>query len=153
MVLEFKSNSLEESINFASKFAKYLNKKSVILLEGDLGAGKTVFAKGLGKGLNITETIISPTFNIVRCYFSGSLPLYHIDAYRLEDSNYDIGLDEYIDGDGISIIEWGEYIKDIIPPYYLKIEISIIDLNTRIYKVISNSKYYDEIIRGVENEI
>ena len=112
----YKSNSAKETENIAKAFAKTLKSGDVVCLNGDLGVGKTAFTAGLAKGLGITDYISSPTFTIVNCY-SGSVPLYHFDVYRISDSTemYDIGFDEYIEGDGIAVIEWAEMIEDILP--------------------------------------
>lgn len=89
----------------------------IYCLKGELGTGKTVFTKGFAEGLGITEHITSPTFTIVNEYKEGRLPLYHFDVYRIGDCDemYDIGYEEYIDGDGVCLIEWAELIEDIIP--------------------------------------
>lgn len=112
----YKSNSVKETENIAAAFAKSLSAGDVICLNGDLGAGKTAFVQGLAKAIGIEEYISSPTFTIVNCY-DGKIPLYHFDVYRIADSDemYDIGFDEYIYGNGISVIEWSEIISDILP--------------------------------------
>ena len=112
----YKSNSTKETENIAKAFAKNLTQGDVICLNGDLGAGKTAFVQGLAKAIGITECISSPTFTIVNCY-DGKIPLYHFDVYRIGDSEemHDIGYDEYIYGNGISVIEWSEIISDILP--------------------------------------
>ncbi|MCR4692877.1 MAG: tRNA (adenosine(37)-N6)-threonylcarbamoyltransferase complex ATPase subunit type 1 TsaE [Firmicutes bacterium] len=112
----YKSNSAKETENIAKAFAKTLKSGDVVLLNGDLGVGKTVFTAGIAKGLGVEEYISSPTFTIVNCY-NGTLPLYHFDVYRISDSDemYDIGFDEYISGDGVAVIEWAEIIRDILP--------------------------------------
>jgi tRNA threonylcarbamoyladenosine biosynthesis protein TsaE len=86
----------------------------VICLNGDLGSGKTLFTKGFAHAMGIDE-ITSPTFTIIKEYV-GELPLYHMDVYRLEDSKEDIGIEEYFDKGGVTIIEWADMIKDILPP-------------------------------------
>ncbi len=121
----YKSNSSKETENIAKSFAKTLKKGDVLCLDGDLGVGKTAFVKGLAKGLGVSEYISSPTFTIVNCY-DGYLPLYHFDVYRISDSDemFDIGFDEYIQGDGICVIEWANIIDDILPDerYDIKIK-------------------------------
>lgn len=90
----------------------------IFLLTGDLGAGKTTFTKGFAEGLGIKQMIKSPTYTLIREYDTGRLPLYHMDVYRLADGASDLGLDEYLEGEGVCIIEWGHLIKeDIYPPY------------------------------------
>ena len=103
-------SSVEETKNLAGKLAAFLQPGDVILLSGDLGAGKTQFTQGLAAGLGANEAVISPTFNIVLTYGSGRLPLHHFDLYRLEDDGQleDIALREYLESDGVCVIEWAE---------------------------------------------
>lgn len=96
--------------------------KDVLILEGDLGAGKTTFTKGLAKGLGIKRVVNSPTFNIIKEY-QGNLPLYHMDVYRLEESEEDLGFDEYFYGDGVTVVEWAHLIASHLPPSLLKVSI------------------------------
>lgn len=112
----YKSNSPKETANIAKAFAKKLQKGDVLCLSGDLGVGKTAFVQGLAKGLGVDDYISSPTFTIVNCY-EGTLPLYHFDVYRISDPDemYEIGYEEYVYGDGISVIEWPQIINDILP--------------------------------------
>lgn len=123
--LIYYSNSLSDTQNFAEEFATKLKPGDVLCMYGDLGAGKTAFVQGLAKGLLVTDYVNSPTFTIVNEY-EGKIPLYHFDVYRISDSfeMYDIGFDEYIDGDGICVIEWAELIEDILPDSYYKITIT-----------------------------
>ena len=112
----YNSNSPEETAKIANDFAKTLNPGDCICMYGNLGVGKTAFVQGLAKGLGIDEYLSSPTFTIVNCY-EGNLPLYHFDVYRIQDEDemYEIGYEEYVYGDGISVIEWSENIKEILP--------------------------------------
>lgn len=110
MELRLKSKSQEDTKKIAQILAKYLQIGDVVLLYGDLGAGKTTFTQGLASGLQIHEIVKSPTFNIVKSYQTGRIPFYHIDAYRLEGNKHEIGLQEYIQGDGVCVIEWPDYI-------------------------------------------
>ncbi|MBE7044139.1 MAG: tRNA (adenosine(37)-N6)-threonylcarbamoyltransferase complex ATPase subunit type 1 TsaE [Ruminococcaceae bacterium] len=110
------SQSPEQTAEIAAEFAKTLQPGDVVTLNGDLGVGKTAFVQGLAKALGITDYISSPTFTIVNCY-EAETPLYHFDVYRIADPEemYEIGYEEYINGDGICIIEWAELIADILP--------------------------------------
>lgn len=114
--MEYISNSYEETRQIAENFAKTLKARDVLCMYGDLGVGKTAFVQGLAKGLGISEHITSPTFTIVNEYI-GSLPLYHFDVYRIADSDemYEVGYEEYVYGDGVSVIEWPNLINDILP--------------------------------------
>ena len=117
----FSSDQMNE---FGKKIANVVPNGTVIGLLGDLGAGKTTLVRGVARGLNITEVVQSPTFNIMKIYFKGNRPLIHIDAYRLSDINTDIGLDEYIGYEtGITVIEWPDFIKDLLPSDSIEVNI------------------------------
>lgn len=118
--------SEKETRDFAYKIAQEVQPGQVYCLDGDLGVGKTVFTKGFALGLGIEDDITSPTFTIVNEYHSGRMPFYHFDVYRIgdEDEMFDIGFDEYIDGNGVCLIEWAELIKSIIPKNAIYIKIS-----------------------------
>lgn len=124
-------NNIEETNQFSQSIGEKLHEHTVILLTGDLGAGKTAFTKGLAKGLGVREIVNSPTFTILKEYHSGRLPLYHFDAYRLEEGGSDLGFDEYINEEAVSVIEWPMYMEEEIPDDYLMIEICTIDETTR----------------------
>ncbi|MBO8427901.1 MAG: tRNA (adenosine(37)-N6)-threonylcarbamoyltransferase complex ATPase subunit type 1 TsaE [Firmicutes bacterium] len=149
------THNLNETLELGKKIAPYLFKGSVITLKGDLGAGKTSFTKGVGFGLGIKEEIISPTFNILKCYFHKPINMYHIDAYRLEDvpsENKNIGLDEIIEGDGITLIEWDEFIKEYIDyNESLNIKITINKDNTRNFEISSVNKRYEPLFKELNN--
>ncbi|MFH1478709.1 MAG: tRNA (adenosine(37)-N6)-threonylcarbamoyltransferase complex ATPase subunit type 1 TsaE [Candidatus Omnitrophota bacterium] len=112
------TNNAKETIGLGEKLAGSLSKGDVVALSGDLGSGKTTFTKGIGKGLGVKEDsrINSPSFVLIKEY-DGSIPLYHMDLYRLENMKEaeDIGLDEYIYGDGVTVIEWAERVKALLP--------------------------------------
>lgn len=150
--ITFITTSKETTINFGKIVSGYMKKGGVILLTGDLGAGKTTFTKGLAAGLGIKDKVNSPTFNILKCYFSGRINLYHIDAYRLEDNQSDIGLEEFIEGDGICVIEWPNYIVSLIPDGCLNIVINSKQDDVRQIEVYSSNDIYDELFRVLENE-
>lgn len=114
--MEYISNSCEETEKIAYAFAQSLKSGDAVCMYGDMGVGKTAFVHGLAKGLGINEPITSPTFTIVNEYY-GKYTLYHFDVYRIADCDemYEIGYDEYINGDGICVIEWPQLIDDILP--------------------------------------
>jgi len=151
MKVELVSLNVSMTKQIAACIASFLKEGMVLTLDGHLGAGKTTFTQGLGKALGVEETINSPTFNILKCYFSGRLPLYHIDAYRLEDHvNDDIGLEEVIQGDGVCVIEWSKFIEDkVFEP--LKIEITIIDQDKRKFLISTEYGKYSEIMEGLKS--
>lgn len=124
--MEFKVNSIEDTKKLAELIGKRLEKEDVILLDGDLGAGKTTFTQALAKTIGIEERVNSPTFSIVNEYESDKGNFYHFDLYRLEslEELFDIGFDEYFSHQGIIIIEWAEKFIQEIPQPFLKINIS-----------------------------
>ncbi len=121
----------------------------VICLIGELGSGKTVFVKGFAQALGINETITSPTFTIVKEYESGELPLYHMDVYRLEDNKDNIGLTDYFNKGGITIIEWADMIESELPEERLDIRFRVVDENTRVLTFIPHGKAYEDLCESV----
>ena len=131
--------NLKETVQLGKKFAQGLNPKSIILLQGPIGAGKTSFVQGIAEGLNIEEDITSPTFALSHHYNSGKIPLVHIDLYRLEDSLmakefFVSEEEEAIQNKAIMIIEWPELIKPVLNNFW-KIEISYATKFGRNYKI------------------
>lgn len=128
---EFISKSEAETIDFASDFAKKLNKNSIIILSGDLGSGKTKFTQGILKHFGLENEISSPTFTIVNEYNAKDINIYHFDLYRLSDVDefYAMGGDEYLQN-GICIFEWGEIIESELKIPYTKITFSKDNDNT-----------------------
>lgn len=122
MVFTVESQGAEETISLGERFAAYLLPGTVVALSGELGAGKTVFAKGVATGLGVREHVTSPTFTIVQEY-RGRLPFYHMDAYRLEDESEaeEIGFEEYFASDGVTLVEWPERIESILPPDVIRV--------------------------------
>ena len=112
----------EELINLGERLGTLLQKNDVLILSGELGAGKTTFTKGLAKGLGIHQMIKSSTYTIVREY-EGRLPLYHLDVYRIEGDADSIDLDEFLFGGGVTVIEWGHLLGEDLPDSYLELEL------------------------------
>ena len=140
------SKSYEETIKLGEELGKKLKKGDCIALKGDLAGGKTTFTKGIGKALNVKGIINSPTFTILKIY-EGDLKLFHIDAYRLEGNEYDLGLDEYLD-EGVMVVEWPEYYSDYLPKEYLEISFKYVDDNTREISYKAVGKKYEELINA-----
>lgn len=122
------SKSAEETMALGERLAKTLKRGSVVALVGDLGSGKTVFTKGIARGLGVKEPryVNSPTFVIIKEY-KGRLPLYHFDIYRLDRSGVlDIeNFEEYFYGDGVTVIEWADKIRGSLPPRYIEVNLSV----------------------------
>lgn len=151
----FTTQNEEETISLAKAIAEHLKPGMTILLEGDLGAGKTTFSKGIGAGLNIKRVIKSPSYTIVREYQEGTLPFYHIDLYRLEESEVEhLGLEEYFEGEGITVVEWPSVAPDELPEERLEIELStsIDDPNTRTIKIEAVGSVYEDILNKVSKK-
>ncbi len=124
-ITEYDSFSEEDTFRLGNEYGKKAQPGSVFSLEGDLGVGKTVFAKGFAEGLGITETVNSPTFTIMKIYEGGRLDLYHYDAYRIEDPSEmeEIGYTDYFYGEGACLIEWACNIEEYLPEHLTKISI------------------------------
>lgn len=138
--MEFIVNSEEKTIELGKKLGSLLNKGDIVCIDGDLGTGKTHLTKGIAKGLLIDDYITSPTFNIVNEY-TGRLKLYHFDVYRVNDPDeiYAIGFDEYIFSDAVSIIEWSNYIEELIPKEHISIKIEkLINIGPNFRKIVIN---------------
>ncbi len=134
----FVANSSADTERIAAEFAKRLRPGDVVTLEGDLGAGKTVFVRGIAAGLGICETVCSPTFTIVNEY-RGALPLYHFDVYRIGSAleMEDIGFDEYLFGQGVCVVEWASHILELFTMPHYAVSIS---------KDLSISENYRKIV-------
>jgi len=141
-----RTNSTEETLQFSKELAQMLQPGDVITLEGDLGAGKTTFTKGLAVGLDINKNVSSPTFTIIKEY-NGRLPLYHMDVYRLEDSYEDLGFDEYFEGQGVTVVEWAHLIEEQLPNELLQIKITHGEENSRILTITPKGKRYEMLCK------
>ncbi len=147
------SNSIDETKSFGKRLAKYLNKGDVIVLNGDLGAGKTALVTGIASYWDKENEVSSPTFTIINeIVLKDDLSLFHFDVYRLadEDEFYAIGGEEYFDK-GITLIEWGETIKSTLPKDYLeiKMEKDMEKENERIINLIPHGNHYEELIERI----
>ena len=115
MNYKYTSRCEEDTMEIAENIESEKFPGMVICLDGELGSGKTVFVKGFAKALGLKETITSPTFSLVKEYPDGEMPLYHMDVYRLDDSNEEFGLDDYLNQEAVCIIEWPEMIESQLP--------------------------------------
>lgn len=150
----FSSNSINDTLMLGKNLASLLKKGDLVVLSGELGAGKTKFTEGFLKFFNLEDEISSPTFNIVNEYKKDDISIYHFDVYRLEDASefYEIGGDEYFEN-GICLIEWGELIKDALPKSFISIDITKLenDENKRLFRFISQGERYDKILENLKS--
>lgn len=144
MIYEKEVKQLEETKQLARELANLLEPGDTITFEGDLGAGKTTFTQALAEGLGITRTVSSPTFTIMKQY-KGRLPLNHLDVYRLENSDEDLGWEEIFYSDAVTVVEWAHLIEDVLPEERLQIEIFRINDNKRKFKFIPLGKRYEQL--------
>jgi len=149
--MEYKITTRNESdtIELAQNFESEKFPNMIICLDGELGSGKTVFTKGIANALGIDESITSPTFNIIKEYNNGELPLYHMDLYRLNGNVEGLGLDEYFNKGGVVVIEWADTIKDHLPKERLDIVIRVIDENKRTLILRPHGKKYEDLCEAV----
>lgn len=143
--------SEEETIELAQNIESEKFPNMVICLRGDLGSGKTVFTKGFAKAMEITEEVTSPTFNIIKEYTTGEMPLFHMDVYRLDGKVDELGIEEYFTKKGVTIIEWADMIPDVLPDRRLDIKIrsSEEDEDKRIITITPYGKKYEELCEAV----
>ena len=148
--MEYKVISKNEmdTIDLAQNLEAEKFKNMIICLDGDLGSGKTLFAKGFGKALGIDETITSPTFTKIKEY-EGELPLYHMDVYKVNGYDDSLNIEEYFTKDGVVIIEWSENITEILPAEYLHINIKVTGENRRVLVLTPHGKQYEDLCEAV----
>jgi tRNA threonylcarbamoyladenosine biosynthesis protein TsaE len=141
--MEIISRSVPETLRIGARLAKQLRPGDIVCLFGELGSGKTVLTKGIAQGLGLNkERIISPSFVLIREYRSSKLPLYHFDLYRLkrETDILTLGYEEYLYADGVSVIEWADRLKKLLPREFLKVELSVKTRNLRLLKLTTIGK-------------
>lgn len=143
--------SEEETIELAQNIESEKFPNMVICLRGDLGSGKTIFTKGFAQAMEIKEEVTSPTFNIIKEYLSGDMPLFHMDVYRLDGKVEELGIEEYFTKKGVTIIEWADMIPDYLPEKRLDIKIrnSEEDENKRTITITPYGRKYEEICEAV----
>ncbi|HIT12545.1 MAG TPA: tRNA (adenosine(37)-N6)-threonylcarbamoyltransferase complex ATPase subunit type 1 TsaE [Candidatus Scatomonas merdigallinarum] len=144
--MQIESFSEKDTFELGRKIGEKAGPGQIYTLDGDLGVGKTVFTKGLARGLGIREPVNSPTFTIVQEYRDGRLPLYHFDVYRIEDPEEmeEIGYDDYFFGEGVCLIEWAEKIRELLPEKVIRITIE--------KQLEKGFDYRTIIIEGMEEE-
>ncbi len=150
--MEIILKGLEETKDFGIKLGNILKGGDIVCLNGELGAGKTTLTKSIGLGLGVTDYITSPTFALINEY-TGRLPVYHFDVYRLEnvDELYDLGFDEYFYGKGVCIIEWAEKIEKLLPKERVVLDIEKgKDIDERRINITGHGNRYIEILKELE---
>lgn len=145
--------NFEQLNQLAEKIADYCCENTVIALIGDLGTGKTTFTQNFAKKLGVKEQIKSPTFNYVLEYYSGRLPLFHFDVYRIGEPEeiYELGYEDYLNNDGVCLIEWANIIESELPKEYIKIVLNYADENTRKIEInyVGNTAKEKELLKYV----
>lgn len=149
MDFKFVSKNINDTLTIAENFESEKFPNMVICLDGELGCGKTVFVKGFAASLGIEDNITSPTFTIIKEYETGELPLYHMDVYRFDEMEENVGVKDYFNKGGVTIIEWSELIEDKLPEERLDIKFKIIDENTRVLVFNPHGKKYEELCEAV----
>jgi tRNA threonylcarbamoyladenosine biosynthesis protein TsaE len=154
MTYELSVQSAEETKTFAAGLARLVTPGTVIGLVGDLGAGKTCFVKGVATGLGIDENdVYSPTFTLIAEHYKGRLPLYHIDLYRLEGGEIEgLGLEEYLFGQGITVIEWFQFLPGDVVTEYLLLSLTITGEETRVLTMTALGERYEQVLRQLLTE-
>jgi tRNA threonylcarbamoyladenosine biosynthesis protein TsaE len=148
--MEMISNSAKDTLDIGRRIAKHLRKQDIICLFGELGSGKTVLTKGIASGLGADKkNIISPTFVLIRQYSKTRLPLFHFDLYRLNACKeiMILGYEEYFYDEGVTVIEWADRLKYLLPKEYLKIELLIKGDKKRLLKFCAFGSRYKELLR------
>lgn len=146
------SKSVTDTIKIGRLIAKNALPKDIICLFGQLGAGKTVLAKGIADGLGIDKKkVISPSFVLIRQHLKGKLPLYHFDLYRLKNIRdiLGIGYEEYLFGDGITVIEWADRLGSLMPAEFLKIDLKLLNNSKRQIKFTAFGRRYKELVKKI----
>jgi len=146
-LLSFEIENAEKMVQLGESLGRLLREGSVVCLIGELGAGKTTLARGIARGLGIKDYVTSPSFTIIKEY-RGTFPLYHIDVYRLEDPEevLYLGLEEYLFGSGVTVIEWADRIQDYLPDSYLEVRMQREKGEKRLVLVSAKGKGYEDII-------
>ncbi len=152
--LHFLSRNPEETQELGFRLGKLAEPGDIYILTGKLGAGKTTLTQGLARGLGITDNVMSPSFVLIR-ELKGRLPLHHIDLYRLDkiEEISELGLDEYLYGRGVSVIEWGEKAGGIVPEESLSIEINYVSDNEREIIIKANGARYRKLLQELKAKV
>ena len=149
-----RTNSPAETRALGCRLAALLCPGDVLLLLGDLGAGKSELTRGIARGLGVTSPVASPSFTILNVYDEGRIPLYHFDWYRLNSAEelYEMGMDEYLGGDGVAVVEWPSRCPEAVPEKYLEVRIDPLDDCAREIALIPRGGFRELSLEAMENE-
>ena len=152
--LVLRSHSARETARIGSALGQYAEAGDVFLLSGELGAGKTCLTQGIAKGMGVDEYVRSPTFVLVSVH-QGRLPLYHIDIYRLDEvaEVVDLGLEEYLAGDGVSVIEWASKALEVFPQPYMLVTLTYEGENERLIQLEAMGERCESLLSQVEKRL
>lgn len=145
--MKIRTENEQETIELGYKLGLLLKPNTLICMKGDLASGKTTITKGIGKALGVKRVINSPTFTILKVYEDGNMPLYHIDAYRLDGNDYDLGFSELLEDDGVIVVEWFEYLENIISNEYLELSFTNLSETEREIEFIAHGDKYEELLK------
>ena len=152
--MKYTTKSVTETLNLGKLISKNLKPGDIICLFGQLGSGKTVLTKGIAQGLKIKRSkVISPSFVLIR-HYRGRLNLHHFDLYRLEDLGdiFGLGYEEYLYDRGVSVIEWADRLKSLLPQEYLKVSLSVKNNSTRLLEFGAKGSRYNELIKKIHED-
>ena len=141
--------SMDETHALGEKIGQKVQPNMVFLLEGDLGAGKTTLTQGIARGLHVSRNVTSPTFTILKIY-KGDMTIYHIDAYRLEGLDQELGFEEFLDDDGLTVIEWPQYVPSLIPDEYLSVHIRLLEEDRREFTFTAKGRVYEDLLEELK---
>lgn len=142
------THNINETIELAQNFESEKFPNMIICLNGEMGSGKTLFAKGIAQALGIRDNVTSPTFTIIKEY-DGELPLYHMDVDRLNGNIEGTGIEEYFTKGGVVVIEWADSIKDVLPKERLDVIIKVVNENTRVFYFKPHGQQYEDLCEAV----
>lgn len=153
MEYRFISRNEEETVYFAEQLYSKVFPGCLIALDGDLGAGKTMFSRAFAKAMGVSSNVNSPTFTIIKEYMGKQWPLYHMDVYRISLEEADeLGLEEYFEGDGIVLIEWASLIEPLLPDQRLSVFIDVDIEGTRVFKITPQGNRYLQICETMKEQ-
>ena len=150
------SDSPDQTYTWGKILGMLLNRGDVVALVGELGAGKTTLTQGIVRGLGVAEEyyIVSPTFTLINEY-EGRVPVYHLDFYRIASPSevLHLGLEEYLDGDGVAIIEWADKIEALLPEEHMMVRLAYVDYRVRTLDIMSTGAHYDAVVAELVQKV